>query len=489
MRTLRHDQIETLVEVDEAVEEGLRRIMVQAPTGWGKTLLSSALLGKYREEGKRVMFVVPALSLINQTIEVFNSEGLHDIGVMQAYHQDTNWDMPIQVCSVQTLMRRTLPKADIVMIDEAHIFFKFYEKWFLDPDWADVPFVGLSATPWTKGLGAWYQRLIVGSTIGESIRSGFLSKFKVFAPAHPDLKGVRTVAGDYHEGDLEKVMNQKLLIADIVDTWLQRAPDQPTLCFCVNRAHAKQVQEQFIARGVPAGYQDAFTKDDERLALKIKFHNGEIKVVCSVGTMIVGIDWDVRCLIWACPTKSEMKYVQGSGRALRTADGKEYAIFLDHADNALRLGLVTDIHHDKLNEGKKPLAASVSAIRLPKECPQCAYLKPPKVLECPNCGFATKPVVDVVTMDGELIEITKKDKQERRFRAEEVFAELAWYANQKGYKNGWAFHKFKELLGAQPTAYQMTKYAPYPPQPELMKWIKSRQIAWAHSKFRTPLRP
>ncbi len=486
MKELRHDQIETLVEVEEAIESGQRRIMAQSPTGWGKTLIASALLGKYREEGKRVMFVVPAISLINQTIGVFNSEGLHDIGVMQAYHQDTNWDMPIQVCSVQTLMKRTLPKADIVMIDEAHIFFKFYEKWFLDPDWANVPFVGLSATPWTKGLGAWYQRLIIGSTIGESINSGFLSKFRVFAPTHPDLTKVRTVAGDYHEGDLEKVMNQKQLVADIVETWLQRASDQPTLCFCVNRAHAKQVQEQFIARSVPVGYQDAFTKDDERLALKIKFHNGEIKVVCSVGTMIVGIDWDVRVISDAAPTKSEMRHVQKIGRGLRRADGKDSLTILDHADNTLRLGFVTDIHHDKLNEGKKPLAASVSNIRLPKECPQCAYLKPPKTLECPNCGFATKPVVDVVTKEGQLIEVTKGKKQKDLFEKPETYAGLLWYGQQKNYKSGWAFHKYFELFQEYP---QGLGVVPKPPSTELAKWIKSRTIAWAHSKSRTPLRP
>ncbi len=486
MKTLRQDQIELLVEVEDAIAEGLRRIMVQSPTGWGKTLTAAALLGKYREEGKRVMFVVPALSLISQTIEVFNQEGLHDIGVMQANHIDTNWDMPIQVCSVQTLTRRTLPKADIVMIDEAHIFFKFYEKWFLDPLWKDIPFIGLSATPWTKGLGAWYQRLIVGSTIAESIAQGFLSPFKVFAPAHPDLKGVRTVAGDYHEGDLERVMNQKHLVADIVETWLQRAPDLPTLCFCVNRAHAKQVQEQFIARGVSAGYQDAYTKDDARLALKIKFHNGEIKVVCSVGTMIVGIDWDVRCLIWACPTKSEMKLVQGSGRNLRTAEGKEFAIFLDHADNFLRLGFPTDIHHDRLSDGKKPLAASVSPIRLPKECPQCAFLKPPKTLECPNCGFATKPVVDVVVEKGELVEFTKKDKQKELFDEEEAYANLLWYAQHKGYKNGWSYHKFFELFKKYPNGLSVL---PREPTMRMMKWIRSRQISWAKSKYNPALRP
>ncbi len=372
------------------------------------------------------------------------------------------------------------------MLDEAHVFFKFYEKWFLDPDWADVPFVGLSATPWTKGLGAWYQNLIIGSTIAESIEQGILSPFKVFAPAHPDLKGVRTVAGDYHEGDLERVMNQKHLVADIVETWLQRAPSLPTLCFCVNRAHAKQVQEQFVARGVPCGYQDAFTKDHERLALKIKFHNGEIKVVCSVGTMIVGIDWDVRCLIWACPTKSEMKLVQGSGRALRTADGKEFATFLDHADNFLRLGHITDIHHKELNKGTKHLNANADGIRLPKECPQCAFLKPPKTLECPNCGFATKPVVDVVVEKGELIEVIKGKKQRDLFDKPDTYAGLLWYCQQKGFKNGWAFHKFVEIFNEPPGGLNVL---PKPPTKDLLKWIVSRNIRWARSKLNPALRP
>jgi superfamily II DNA or RNA helicase len=486
LRELRQDQIELLVEIEEAIESGLRRLMIQAPCGFGKTLVASTLLKKYCDEGKRVMFVVPAISLISQTIEVFNSEGLEDIGVMQAYHMMTNWDMPIQICSIQTLSRRNLPKSDIVIIDEAHIWFKFFEKWMLDPEWKDIPFVGLSATPWAKGLGAWYQKLIIGSTIGEAIDQGILSRFKVFAPAHPDLTKVRTLAGDFHEGDLEKVMNQKRLVADIVSTWLLRAKDLPTLCFCVNRAHAKQVQEQFIAAGINAGYQDSFTRDDERTAIKIKFHNGEMPVVCSVNTMILGIDWKIKCLIWACPTKSEMKYVQGTGRGLRTDEGKDECLILDHSDNTLRLGFVDSIHHAELNTGKKPLAASVSPIRLPKECPQCTFLKPPKTLECPNCGFATKPVVDVVVEKGELVEFTKRGKPKDLFEKPDTYAGLLWYGQQKNYKAGWAFHKYFELFQEYP---QGLGVVPKPPSTELAKWIKSRTIAWAHSKYRTPLRP
>ncbi len=481
MKQLRHDQLSALAEVEEAIESGLRRILMLAPTGYGKTLTATALIKKYLEEGKRVAFVVPALSLIAQSVEVFHKEGIDHIGVMQGENLLTDWFAPLQVCSTQTLNRRVLPKADIVIVDEIHQWFRLYEKWFLDPEWKDIPFIGLSATPWTKGLGNYFQLLVVAMTISEAIDQGILSRFKVFAPAHPDLRGVRTRGGDYDESDLEKVMNQKRLIADLVSTYQQRANGLPAFCFCTSVAHAKDVQRQFNEAGIPCGFQDAHTKDNDRKELKRAFHAGEIKVVASVGTLILGVDWDVRCLIWARPTKSEILYVQGTGRGLRTAESKDHLVILDHADNTLRLGFVTDIGHPQLNTGKKPLAASVSPIRLPKECPQCSFLKPPKTLECPNCGFATKPIVDVVVEKGELVEFTKKDKQKELFDKEEAYAGLLWWGRQKGFKHGWSAFKYKELFGEWPDNLQVN---PKEPTIKLYRWIKHRQIAWVKGKGR-----
>jgi DNA repair protein RadD len=488
VRSLRFDQLEILNEVSEAIESGLRRLVVQAPTGAGKTVVSSELLRSYLDQGKRVLFVVPAISLVNQSVEVFQSQGLDDVGVMQAYHEMTDWRMPLQVASVQTLSRRTLPKADLVIIDEIHHFFKFYEKWLLDPAWKDVPFIGLSATPWTKGLGAWFQKLIIASTTQELIDDGILSPFQVFAPAHPDLRNVRTLGGDYREDDLERTMDQRHLVADIVETWLKLAISEdriggyrPTFCFCVNRSHAKHVQEQFLASGVACGYQDAYTKDTERRLLKAAFHSGEVKVVCSVGTMIVGIDWDVRCIIMARPTKSEILFVQSIGRGLRTAPGKDYLVILDHSSNhSDRFGYVTDVHHDELDNGTKRVSLNTDPIRLPKECPQCHYLKPPKTLECPSCGFKTKPVVDVVVEKGELVPLVKRKKgQTDLFEEPETYSGLLWWANYKGYAKGWAYHKFIELFNHPPNGLKVT---PSPPSMALSKRIRAMQIRWAKSR-------
>jgi superfamily II DNA or RNA helicase len=344
-------------------------------------------------------------------------------------------------------------------------------------------FVGLSATPWTKGLGKHYDDLIIASTTKELIDGGFLSPFRTFAPSHPDLDGVRTVAGDYHEGDLGEAMNKAPLVADIVTTWLERGEGRPTLCFCVDRAHARSVQERFIGAGVPAAYADAYTDSDERLEIKRQFHAGEIRVVCNVGVLTTGVDWDVRCLILARPTKSEMLFVQIIGRGLRTADGKSDCLILDHSDTHLRLGFVTDIKHDKLDDGRSRISISDRERRLalPKECRSCSFLKPAGVHTCPNCGFAPQRQSTIETVAGDLVEL--RGRTGRKFpdlSDAALFGQLKAHSRQRGYATGWASHKFKELRGSWPNH---CGWAPeIEPTPQLMSWIRSGQIAFAKAK-------
>ena len=184
---------------------------------------------------------------------------------------------------------------------------------------------------------------------------------------------MRTIAGDYHEGDLGEAMNKTMLVADVVTTWLERAAGRPTLCFAVDRAHAKTPAAAVPEADVPAEYIDCYTEAPERNAIAKRFHAGEVKVVCNVGCLTTGIDWDVRCIILARPTKSEMLFVQMIGRGLRTADGKADCLILDHSDNHIRLGFVTDIHHDELDDGEQRLASTRGRNEpLPKKCIKCS---------------------------------------------------------------------------------------------------------------------
>jgi superfamily II DNA or RNA helicase len=380
-------------------------------------------------------------------------------------------------------MRRNIPKADVVLIDEAHRWFDFYGKWMLGEEWRQKPFVGLSATPWTKGLGQYYDDLIIAATTQDMIDRGTLSDFKVYAPGHVDLKGVRTVAGDYHEGDLSKAVDQPKLVGDTVSTWIERAGGRPTLVFAVDRLHAKHLELQFNSAGVPTDYVDAFTDRNEREAVRARFHRGETKVVCNVGVLTTGVDWDVRCIVLARPTKSEMLFVQMIGRGLRTAEGKDHCLVLDHSDTHLRLGFVTDIHHEHLNDGKTPVGTD-KVMTLPKKCPQCSYLKPPKCAVCPACGFKSQPVNKTEHGAGELAELKREKKPQASLFEKQIFLSgLKWIAMTKGYKPGWASNQFREKFKVWPDrSIEHTRATS--PSPEVLNWVKSRQIAYAKSKRR-----
>lgn len=437
-------------------------------------------------------FVVPAISLVDQTVESFWKDGIHDIGVIQANHNMTDWSKAVQVCSIQTIQANgRFPQAGLVIVDECHRVFDAQINWIRDVAWESVPFIGLTATPWTKGLGKIYDDLVIAATTQGLIDDGYLSPFTVFAPSRPDLKGVRIQAGDYVEKDLSKAMDKQELVADVVETWIRMGEGRPTLCFGVDRAHAKHLQERFLQAGIPTGYIDAKTTALEREDVRRRFRSGEFQVVCNVGCLTTGVDWDVRCIVLARPTRSEQLFCQIIGRGLRIADGKDKLLILDHSDSHLNLGFVTDIQHDKLDDGRLVRQKTLDKEReerLPRHCPKCTALIPVTVSKC-ACGYEPKPMSKVKTKDGELVELrgdgTKSSGPRNTIRMgahwiplSTFYGMLKHYASSKGYRSGWASNQYRQAAGTWPNAY---KHEPsWPPIPEVLSWIRSRQIAFAH---------
>jgi superfamily II DNA or RNA helicase len=494
---LHEDQGEALQALRATVKQGIYRICMQAPTGWGKTKLAAAVVDGALGKGRRVAFVIDSLGLIDQTMQSFYAEGIKDVGIIQANHLLTDWAKPVQICSIQTLTRRDkYPEADVVVVDECHVLHERHKAWLTDRAFAKVPMIGLSATPWTRGLGRYFQTLIVAATTQELIERGRLSKFRVFATGHPDLRDVKTVAGDYHEGQLSAAMQRGLLTADIIRTWRQHWGKDKTLVFAVDCAHAQAIQQRFIEAGIPAGYQDARTSDQERSQIREQFHSGELRVVVNIGTLTKGIDWDVRCIVLARPTRSEILFVQIIGRGLRTAEGKPDCLILDHSDTHQRLGFVTDIHHEQLDDGRdKPKAEPKE--RLPKECPKCTALVPIGVMTCANCGFVFKPQVSsLLEREGELIEICRqvlpnqvRGKREYEWTWEErlwFYGQLLGYATMEGYKPGWAIHSYNDKFGRMPWDDRVKAAPKIEPGTYVLQWIaqrnKQRRLAWIAEK-------
>ena len=479
MRELRDYQRNAIDLVWRAMAAGRRRPMLMMATGAGKTRTAAEIISRALSKGKRVVMTAPAIELIDQTVEALAQEGIREVGVIQADHWMTDYSKPVQVASVDTLQRRKLPEADLVIVDEAHRASKVIFQWMADQP--NLPFIGLSATPWSRGLAKHYNDLIIAATTRDLIRLGYLSPFKVYAPSHPDLSGVRTVAGDYQLDDLAAAMDKPKLTADVVSTWLKLGEGRQTLCFAVNRAHARSLERDFRNAGVPCGYVDGMTERHERDAIRRSFETGEIKVVVNVGVLTTGVDWDVRCIILARPTKSEMLYVQIIGRGLRTASGKVDCLILDHSDTTLNMGFVSDIHHDRLDDGapKKSVSAKQNErpAPLPKECSACSRLKPVGVHACPSCGFAPVKTQDVETVDGDLLQVGGKQIKATMEEKQRWYSMLLGYARSHGKNEGSAFHQFKKRFGVEP-ASTIRKIA-IEPNSEVLGFIRHQNIAYA----------
>lgn len=377
--------------------------------------------------------------------------------------------------------------AEGVLVHNCHIFHKAHQDWMDEADPGTV-FIGLSATPWRKGLVDYFDRMIVVETTYGLIQKGYLSPFRAFAPSVPDLSDVKIVAGDYHEGQLGAAMNKPKLIADVVTTWLEKAERRKTLVFAVNCAHAQALQAQFLAAGVRTGYVDAYTKVEGpggREELVDKLRTGELEVICNVGTMTTGVDAPfVSCISMARPTRSEMLYLQIVGRGLRTAPGKENCLVFDHSDTIARLGMPDEIYYDSFPwEPEEQQKAAGRKEALPKACPQCAFMKPARVLKCPACGFETAPKSKIACEEGELAEIGSKRKPKEQADMETKqrwYSGLIWIARDRGKKDGWAYYAFRDKFGVAP-ANTLQKTPRYP-DAVIFGWEKSRRIAFAKAK-------
>ena len=481
-------QTRAIDQLDQAVAEGSRAPLLVLPTGSGKTTIATELIGR---QDQRALFLAPRRELVHQASTRLAEAGiLH--GVLLAGADDRkNSQARVQVASIDTLVARMLhrqrlilPEFDLVLVDEAHLSITDVRTRLL-AHWPNALRIGLTATPTRKdgrALGVLYDRLIEPATTAELQRDGFLVPARYFSISEPDLERVRTIAGDYHQGELERAINQPALVGDIVETWLTRAADRRTVVFCTSIAHSVAVSEAFQRAGVAAEHIDANTPTGEREAIFGRFTAGQTQVLTNCFLASYGFDLPVlSCVVLARPTKSLMLYLQMLGRGLRIAEGKADCLVLDHSGCVHRHGFAHEARAWTLDGDMALVPPEAGSRGEPGEsrqieCPECSAVFS-GTRTCPECGYYLAPKGKIVeTIDGELVEIGASLAPEHQDQLA-FFLELRGLAAERGYKPGWPAVNYRERFGDWPPRPWNHLPAALPGL-VTRRWVQSRMIAW-----------
>jgi superfamily II DNA or RNA helicase len=498
MMDLFYYQTDKVAEFESLVEQGIRSILLVAPTGSGKTVIASAII---HGVSRRVLVIAHRREIVNQTSGKLSAFGVHH-GIIQAGDEHKLRPMcPVQVASIQTLHARAIrsekmpmPPADLLIIDEAHhacaaIYRAVLEKY------PDAIVLGLTATPCRgdgRGLGGIFEVMIQCPQIPELIEHEYLVRSRVYAPVDPDLRGVQTRQGDYVESQLAQRMDRDKLVGDIVTHWLKFGEGRRTVAFACSVGHSIHIRDEFVRAGIRAEHLDGDTPIEDRAAILARLASGETQIVSNCMVLTEGWDMpEVGCGILARPTKKMGLYRQMIGRLLRTATGKQYAIVLDHSGAVFRHGLPED-HVAWTLDPEKHAESPEHQRRLSEgrhngllECTQCSALrmggKP-----CPACGFMPRrPAEFIVPAAGELGLVQRGKAVKDNYTAADKahwHGMLAAVATARGYKPGWTAHKYREKFGAFPPWGQSPQ--PIDPSPEVLSWVRSRNIAYAKAKQR-----
>lgn len=458
MITLREYQNKAIEDIRAQFRLGKRAILLQMPTGAGKTLTAAFMIRNAVDRGLRVYFLAHRDFLLEQTSDALSKIAIDHGVISPAYHPALS--LPVQVASIQTLARRLdkIPAPDLVIVDECHRVAGSQYRKTLDA-WPRARVVGLSASPKRldgKPLSDVFEGLVTGPTMRELIQLGNLSDYDVYIPPSPglDLSGVSKKFGDYVLSEAAKRVNKPTITGSAVEHYKKLLAGKRAIVFAASIEHSKNVVEEFNAAGVPALHVDGETSIADRRTAIDAFGSGRVKILSNVNICVEGFDLPAcEGVILLRPTQSLVIFLQAIGRALRPAPGKDRAIVLDHVGATLTHGLPCEPREWDLDgssrSGRKNDSSQGARAR---QCPACYLVHEPFFQKCPACGHTYEIKSRIVEeTEGELrkaskeeLERTRKEKRVEVARAK-TLEELIAIGKTRGYANpaAWAGHVFK----------------------------------------------
>ena len=417
--------------------------VVVIPTGGGKTVVGCAIVQGAVSRGRPVLWLAHRMELVDQAHQRLERHGIA-AGIIMAGRDEDRAQL-VQVASIQTLARRALPPARLIVLDEAHhVRAESYER--LLQHYPEASVIGLTATPVRldgRGLGETFDEIVAPVSCADLIEQGFLVEPRYFAPSQPDFTGVRRLGGDYQQDEAAEVMRG--LTGNVVQHYQRLGNGGRAVVFACNVAHSQALVAAFNAAGIVAEHLDGDTPKAERQALLARLASGQTRVVSNCSVLTEG--WDLPALevcILARPTTSWALHLQMIGRVMRPAGDKQ-AVVLDHAGNLVRHGFPTDPVEYDLSDSRRAKPAD----DLPKArvCKGCLATMPAAATTCGVCQqpFPVTAKPPLSESGGELREVKAGRDEKARY-----YEDLMFMARKAGYFRGWVSHQYRARFGVWP---------------------------------------
>ena len=457
---LRPYQANILSALRAGFASGKRSQILYAPTGAGKTEMAIELLRATKEKGNKAAMLLDRIVLCDQTSQRLEKYSI-DHGVMQSGHWRYRPYERIQVCSAQTLEKRgSFPGLNLLIVDECHQTREQTVEFIKNNP--DVKVIGLTATPFTKGLGKIYENVVSSISTKELVDQGVLVPLQVFIAKEINMDGAKKVAGEWSQAEASKRGMQ--ITGDVVAEWVKMTHEifgrpRKTIVFCSGVDHGIDLSRKFAEQGynfVSISYRDddEFKKD---IIAEFSKPDTEIHGLIATDILTKGFDVpDVMIGVSARPfSKSLSSHIQQMGRVMRSnqdnPQDKPFALWLDHSGNYLRFrddweNIYENGVHE-LDDGKeKPKKEPTQKEKKEAKCPRCDAYMPRHMDTCTHCGYVREKKSLVESVPGEMLELQTMSRESKQ----EWWSMLQWYVVARGKKPGWAAHTYRDKFGVWP---------------------------------------
>lgn len=464
------------VPVVDAVRRARRRkingrkqnVLLQAPTGFGKTACFTYMVGRSYQRGRSVFIIAHLIELVDQIAERLERYGIPFSYIASGY---PSGDEIIKVCSIGTLLNQLDYYAPPTWAIEDECHHAAANKWQTVREWAsNTSFLGASATPRrldNKPLNLSYDEMVCAQQRKELIALGQLVQpILYYPPNNLDFSSCRrSDNGELNLADQALELEKNKITGNAVDEYSRICPGEQFVVFAPTLEYSQEVADAFTAAGYPTKVISSKLNKYERRDMIKAYENKNLTGLVNVNLITEGVDIPgISCIIWLRHTESQVIWDQGNGRAMRAIFGSDKVCcwIIDHVGNCLNpdWGGPPDCDREySLIHVPKPKKKKGTSTTTLKRCKACNAMQEGGTT-CEQCGtvFETKER-EIIQVAGQLVMAIGDDER------------LAMLMKKEALKK-----KVKDSMRYCKTEKDLMELAQELGIPDPPKWARAMQI-------------